>query len=433
MPEATHFISITPFLGLLMLIAAMPLVNARLWGNNFVKLGASVFLSIPVIIYLSRSGHARLISDHLLFDYIPFIVLLGSLFIISGGIYVSAQVSGKPHVNLIFLVTGATLASLIGTTGASMLLIRPLIRSNKDRKYKVHIIAFFIAIVANTGGLLTPLGDPALFILYLHGVPFEWFLTLWPQWLFINGLLAGMFYLVDRYYFTKQYKLKKPVSRYSGFHFRLHGSTNFLWMSGVVVAIALINEKNLPLIKTYPYLIYSRELIILLMAGMSLITSNKRNLKRNAFSWGPVLEIAALFLGIFITMIPALLFMEQNTGKIGINSPVSFYFSTGFLSSILDNTPTAAVFHSLAKNITTQSSLPLSEITNGVQTVLVKAISLGAVAFGSLTYIGNGPNFMVKSIAESNGLKMPGFIGYVLRYSIVFFLPAYCIVYLIFL
>jgi len=411
----------------------MPLTGNRLWDKIHVKLLGSVLLSLPVSIYLYSKGHMSALVSHLLFDYIPFIVLLGALFIISGGIFISARQSGKPYVNVIFMATGAVLASFIGTTGASMLLIRPLIRSNEIRTNKTHIIVFFIAIVANTGGMLTPLGDPALFILYLRDVPFEWFLNLLPEWAMINLLLIGLFYLVDRKLYLEEFIKKLPRRHYSGFHFRLYGTLNLLWMAGVIVAVSLINEKNFPGLAARPYLKYIRELIIILMAVLSLVSSSKRNLKRNAFSWGPILEVAALFLGIFVTMIPALLYLEQHAGMFGIRTTGEFYFATGFLSSILDNTPTAAVFHSLASVVSESTVAVESMGTVPGADALLTAIAVGAVAFGSMTYIGNGPNFMVKAIAENNGIAMPGFFKYIFRYSVLYFLPIYILVYFIFL
>lgn len=421
MTETIQFISVTPFLVLLCLIAVMPLIAVKFWGNNFVKLGVSVFLSIPVLIYLIDLGHSGIIIHQILFDYIPFIILLGSLFIISGGIYISVWHSGKPSANLMFMIAGAILASLMGTTGASMLLIRPLIRLNQNRQEKRHIIAFFIAIVANTGGLLTPVGDPALFILYLRGIPFEHFISMFPEWLVVNTLLISMFFLLDRYYYSKNVSRKQIAKAHSGLHFSVRGNLNFLLIIGVVLALAIINKKNFEIIEHKPYLIYLRDIVIIGMAGISMAYSNKENLKRNAFSWGPILEVAALFLGIFITMIPAMMYLEQNATLLNLNSTGDYYFMTGFLSSILDNTPTAAIFHSLAQHS--------GKISDG----FINAISMGAVFFGSLTYIGNGPNFMVKSIAENNGIKMPGFFGYIFQFSIVYFLPVYILVYYIFI
>ncbi len=428
-----HFVSVLPFLMLLLLIAIMPLINPRLWSNVFVQLAVSVTLSVPVIIMLATAGHVDLVYEHILFDYIPFIILLGSLFIISGGIYISSRVSGKPTTNLYFMITGSILASLIGTTGASMLLIRPLIRSNEGRRHQVHIYVFFIAIVANTGGLLTPLGDPALFIIYLKGIPFEWFLKLWPQWLFVNTLLLAMFYFFDNHYYKRQHSRPSSHSEYDGgIRLRIRGSLNFLWMVGVVAAVAMINEKNFPVLEEKPFLRFSREAVIILMATFSMVSSNKRNLQRNAFSWGPILEVAALFLGIFITMIPALLLLEENAAHIKMTSPTAFYFATGFLSSVLDNTPTAAVFHSLSRDLVSQGIIVPASLVKDTPEHLLRAISLGAVFFGSMTYIGNGPNFMVKSIAENHKIKMPGFFKYIISYSLIIFLPVFVIVYFVF-
>ncbi|MDP2424110.1 MAG: sodium:proton antiporter [Bacteroidales bacterium] len=431
--ETIHLIALLPFIILLLLIAVMPLTISRLWENNLHKFIVSVVLSIPVVIYLAAGGHGSVLADHILFDYIPFIIMLGALFIISGGIYISSSVSGRPGANLTFLAVGAILASFMGTTGASMLLIRPLLRANDKRKHKVHIVMFFLAIVANTGGLLTPLGDPALFILYLRGVPFHWFAQLAPEWLFVNGLLLLMFYAIDKLYYHKQYPTAGSRCRYTGFPFKLRGTLNILWITGVVLAVALINEYHIPEIKNQPYLAYFRELIILMMAGLSLGFTSKRNLMRNAFSWGPIFEVAALFLGIFITMTPALIYLEQNVDLLRVTSPAEFYFATGFLSSILDNTPTAVAFHSMAGIVTAHAAATASSLVSGVSPNLLKAVSLGAVLFGSMTYIGNGPNFMVKSIAENRGIKMPGFFGYIFRFSLLVLLPVFILVWLLFL
>ncbi len=430
--ETIHIYAILPFCLLLLLIAVLPLTGVRLWENNFNKLIVSVALSVPVAVYMLALGYGKELANHVFFDYIPFIILLGALFTISGGIYISATVSGRPCVNLIFLVIGAILASFMGTTGASMLLIRPMLRANEKRKNKVHTVMFFLAIVANTGGLLTPLGDPALFILYLRGVPFEWFAKLAPEWLFVNGVLLTMFYAIDKFYYHKQYPSAGSRCRYDGFPFHLRGSVNIFLILGIILAVALINEHNIPAIKSKPFIAYTRELIILIMASLSLIFTSKRNLKRNAFSWGPILEVAALFLGIFITMAPALIYLEQNVSQLKINSPAGFYFATGFLSSILDNTPTAAAFQSMA-GVLPMQSVAAADLVAGVSPLLMKAIALGAVLFGSMTYIGNGPNFMVKSIAENQGVKMPGFLGYIFSFSFLVLLPVYVVVYLLFL
>ncbi len=430
--EKIGIYSSVPFIVLLILIAIMPYINERLWGKNYIKLLASVILSVPVIISLHNTKNNNILAEHMLFDYIPFIVLLGSLFVISGGIYISVYASGKPQTNLIFMIAGALLASFIGTTGASMLLIRPLIRSNENRKEKQHLILFFIAIVSNTGGLLTPLGDPALFILYLQGIPFNWFFQLWPHWIVINGLLIGLFYFTDSMLYKRKTRIK-PSYRPHKVRLHIRGTINLFWLSGIILATLFINETYIPEIRTNIVLAYSREFTILLMAGLSLVFSGKHNFHRNAFSWGPVIEIAVLFFGIFITMVPALMYLEQNISNIAFNSTGEFYFSTGFLSSFLDNTPTAAIFHSIAKNLKFDAIDPNVVFISGVRESLLKAISLGAVTFGSLTYIGNGPNFMVKAIAENNGIKMPGFFMYILKFSVIYLLPVYIAVYFMFL
>jgi Na+/H+ antiporter NhaD/arsenite permease-like protein len=312
-----------------------------------------------------------------------------------------------------------------------MLLIRPVIRTNAQRKYKVHTILFFIAIVANCGGLLTPLGDPPLFLLYLRGAEFTWFMHMLPEWLTANVLLLLIYFIFDTYYSKKEPLENIRADKTNVEPIKLSGNINFLFLLGVVLSVAFLNEQYLPIIGENHAFAFIREGAILLMAALSLFFSSKEVRTANTFTWGPITEVAFLFLGIFITMVPALIYLESNAANFGISSPAQFYYATGSLSSFLDNAPTAVAFHNLALGLPGISEG--ADIVAGIQENLLTAISLGAVLFGSMTYIGNGPNFMVKAIAEENKISMPSFFGYMIKFSLIVLLPVYILVQLIFL
>ena len=414
---------------MLLSIAIFPLFWNHFWEKNKNKLIIAVILSIPIIIFLLSAGFTDKLIETMIFDYLPFIILLGALFTITGGIYLTGDIEAKPLVNTTFLGIGAVIASFMGTTGAAMLLIRPVIQTNKERQHKVHTILFFIGIVANCGGLLTPLGDPPLFMMYLRSAPFEWFFKLFPEWLLTNGLLLIVYFLVDSYFHKKEpvsaivrdKSMIRPI--------RLQGKINFIWLAGVVLAVAFLNEQYIPVIKTNHYFKFIREGVILLLAYLSILFTPKLVRESNNFTWGPIQEVAYLFLGIFVTMVPCLLYLELNAHTLGVTSPTQFYYYTGLLSSFLDNTPTAVTFHSLALGLGV-NSFPLIA---GIPEELLKAICLGAVFFGSMTYIGNGPNFMVKAVAEENNIKMPDFFSYIIKFSLIVLLPIFIAVQLIIL
>jgi len=421
-----------PFVVMLLFIAVGPLLFHHWWEENKNKLIVSLVLGIPLSVILITRGLEHALIHQILFDYIPFIILLGALFVITGGIHLSGDIEAKPRINALFLAIGAVLASFMGTTGAAMLLIRPVINTNQQRKFKVHTILFFIAIVANAGGMLTPLGDPPLFLLYLRGAPFSWFFNLIGPWLFVNSLLILTFFIIDSYYYTKEPDVAIKKDRENVVPIRLRGGFNFIFLIGVVLAVAFLNEHYIHSIHDNHYLSFIREGAILLMAVLSLITTNKvMRYTDNKFTWGPIVEVAYLFLGIFITMVPALLYLRENASSFGINTPTLFYYATGGLSAFLDNAPTAVSFHKLALGMVDQ--FDYNVLVAQIPEVLLKAISLGAVFFGAMTYIGNGPNFMVKAIAEENNIKMPGFFGYILKFSLVILLPVYILAQLIFI
>ncbi len=420
--------SIIPFLLMLAAIAVLPLAYNHFWEKNRNKLIVAIILSLPVIFYLLYNSFGMELYHTMVFDYVPFIILLGALFTITGGILLSGDLEAKPITNTIFLGLGAVLASFMGTTGAAMLLIRPVIKTNSERKFKVHTILFFIGIVANCGGLLTPLGDPPLFMMYLRGTPFVWFAKLILPWMFINSVLLLIYFFVDSYYYKKEPEsslvrdksILKPI--------KIEGKRNFIFLIGVVLAVAFINEQYLSFISTNHYFSFLRELFILIMAYLSLLFTPKLLRESNNFTWGPIEEVAYLFFGIFITMVPALLYLETNAKSLGIASSTQFYYFTGLLSSFLDNTPTAVTFHSLALGLSETGG----NLIAGIPEVLLRAICLGAVVFGSMTYIGNGPNFMIKAIAEDNNIKMPDFFSYMIKFSIIVLLPIFILAEILF-
>lgn len=422
-------ISLLPFLLMLLSIAIFPLFWNRLWEKNSNKLIIAIILSFPVTIFLFLTGLEERLIETIVFDYLPFIILLGSLFTITGGIYLSGDIEAKPTINTLFLGIGAILASLMGTTGAAMLLIRPVIQTNKERKYKVHTILFFIGIIANCGGLLTPLGDPPLFMMYLRGAPFEWFLNLLPEWFVTNFLLLALYYVFDRHYYKRERPEDIKIDRVSIRPIKVEGKINFYWLVGVVLSVAFLNEQYFEFVKTNHYYRFIREAAIFTMAAFSLLFTPKLTRVSNNFTWEPIKEVAYLFFGIFITMVPCLLYLETNAATLGVSSPQQFYYFTGLLSSFLDNTPTAVTFHSLALGLGAQAPV----LVAGIPEELLKSISVAAVLFGSITYIGNGPNFMVKAVAEENNIKMPSFFAYMYKFSLIILLPIFIIIQLLFL
>jgi Na+/H+ antiporter NhaD/arsenite permease-like protein len=422
-------LSILPFVLMLLSIALFPLFWNHFWEKNKNKLYVAIVLSIPVIVYLLINGFSHQLIHTMLFDYVPFIILLGALFTITGGIVLTGDIQAKPTINTLFLGIGALLASLMGTTGAAMLLIRPVIQTNKERTFKVHTILFFIGIVANCGGLLTPLGDPPLFMMYLRGAPFTWFFHLAPEWFFTNALLLIIYFIVDSYFYKKEPASALVRDESNIRPVKIQGKRNFIFLIGVVLAVAFINDQYISLLKSNHYFMYLREATIVLMAYLSILFTPKLLRTSNNFTWHPIEEVAYLFLGIFITMVPALLYLELNAKHLGVQSVSQFYYYTGLLSSFLDNTPTAVTFHSLALGL----GITTGNLVAGIPELLLKAISTAAVFFGSMTYIGNGPNFMVKAVAEENNIKMPDFFSYIFKFSLIVLLPIFILVQLLFI
>ena len=430
--------SMIPFGLMLLMIAIGPLVAEHWWEKNANKLIVSLLLGIPTAVCLIMGGMVHELEHQLFNDYVPFIILLLALFVITGGIHISGDIKAKPWVNTTFLGLGWLLASIMGTTGAAMLLIRPLLTTNQQREHKVHTVLFFIALCANCGGLLTPLGDPPLFMLFLRGAEFTWFMSMWPQWLFTGGMLILIYFALDTYYYKKEHWVALSADAREQVPMRLGGSINFLYLVGVVLSVAFINSGSIPAMgeENAPlWLKYLREIVLLSLTFLSLYTTKKKvRFELNKFSWGPIVEVAVLFLGIFTTMTPALAYLNANAASLGLTDAWQFYYSTGLLSSFLDNTPTAVAFHSVATGLTADQIAAFGgNMMAGIPEILLTAICIGAVFFGAMTYIGNGPNFMVKAIAEESGVKMPSFFGYMYKFSLIVLLPIYILVQLIFL
>lgn len=405
----TPFWTAVPFVFLLLSIAILPLAAPHFWESNRIKGVYGFFVSLPVFVWLLQNHPVAI--PHTLMEYFSFICLLGSLFVIAGGIFVTGDLQGTPRVNTLFLLTGAFLANLIGTTGASMILIRPFLRTNSERRRTAHLPVFFIFLVSNCGGLLTPLGDPPLFLGYLRGVPFFWTLRLFPVWITMTGALLVIFYFWDRWAYRHERQRDLQVDRVHIEPLGLQGKRNLIFLLGVLYGVFLPT----------PW----REALMIHMAVLSLVFGPRMPRRRNQFLWRPILEVAVIFAAIFITMVPALMILKEKGGEIGITEPWQFFWLAGSLSSFLDNAPTYLTFLSLAQG------LQLSPEVVGVPARLLMAISTGAVLMGANSYIGNGPNFMVKAIADHAGFKTPSFFGYMV-YSLIVLFPLYGMVHLIF-
>ncbi|GAB1372574.1 sodium:proton antiporter [Candidatus Kapaibacterium sp.] len=436
--EQAHDIPIwtlIPFVLMLGSIAVLPLVAHKFWDNNKNKLIVSLALGIPTAVYLLFAGLNHELMHIILFDYVPFIILLGSLFVITGGILVTGDIEATPRNNSIFLIIGAILASFMGTTGAAMLLIRPLLQTNAERKFKVHTVLFFIAVVANCGGLLTPLGDPPLFMMYLRGAEFFWFMKLLPEWFFGNLIIITIYYFVDLHNWKKETPEDITLDHTQIRPIRISGKLNFLFLIGVVLGVAFINENTFDFIKQNHNFAFLREGFLLLMAVGSWLFTSKQLRIDNQFNWHPIQEVAYLFIGIFITMVPALEFLKEHATDLGITMASQFYYATGALSAFLDNTPTAVTFYYLELGVVTQNpDLLLNQtLVAGIPESTMKAISTASVFFGAMTYIGNGPNFMVKAIADSQGIKMPDFFSYFIKFALVVLLPVFILMQLLFI
>ncbi len=418
--------SVGPFVAMLLSIAFLPMVAPAWWEHNRNKLILSGVLSVPVLLLVIPAEPSLLV--HSLGDYVSFVILLGALYVIAGGIFVRGAFAGTPLENTLFLGLGAVLSNFIGTTGASMLLIRPYLRANHRRQQRTHLVIFFIFVVSNIGGMLTPLGDPPLFLGFLRGVPFHWPLRLIPQWAFAVGALLAVFNIYDQYIFNKEdVETPGPLIEDVQPRRRLHveGSRNAIYLLGVIAAAMSSGYLGWPK--------GVQESIIVAMTLLSWFTTPRTVHQANHFHFHPIAEVAALFLGIFVTMIPALAILQaQAAAAKSLSEPWQYFWLTGMLSSILDNAPTYLVSVAMASGVVGGSIENLATLVHSpLGDRLLRAISCGAVSMGALTYIGNGPNFMVRSIAGRSGVKMPSFMGF-LGYSVVILIPLFAVMTLIF-
>ena len=439
---------VAPFVLLLLAIAIVPFISKHFWERHYHRIAVGLGLTAVFYYLFALRNAPRMLTSGI--EYIGFMALIGSLFVIAGGIHINMTGRSTPAVNTGLLALGALLANLIGTTGASMLLIRPFLRINRYRTRPYQVV-FFIFVVSNIGGALTPIGDPPLFLGYLKGVPFFWLLSK-PQvvaaWLLCTGALLGLFFVIDTIHFRRH--PAEPLQAAKD-RIELEGSHNFLWL---FVIIGLVLAQRADWLKGLEHWRWfetagaflgwtaqkcAASCITLAMAALMIGTAglahkyaNKAALLENEFTFGPVKEVAFLFIGIFATMVPALDLLEAHAASLGITTPRQFFWGSGALSSVLDNAPTYLNFLTAAFGL---HHLSLENATH-VQAFLADpslwrylvAVSLGSVFFGANTYIGNGPNFMVKSIAESSGVECPSFFGYVVTYAVPILIPLFAAV-----
>jgi Na+/H+ antiporter NhaD/arsenite permease-like protein len=433
-PASVPIILLAPFCLLLAAIALGPLWFSDWWGRHYPKVACGLAVVVVAYYFLGLHQPGRVWDTA--HEYLSFIALVGSLFVVSGGIHITVKGEATPHVNVVFLLVGAIVANVLGTTGASMLLIRPWLRMNKYR-ITAHHVVFFIFIVSNVGGCLTPVGDPPLFLGYLMGVPFWWPTRhCLPMWFTGVGLLLFMFFVVDNRNFMRASKIirQKETAHET---WRFDGLSNLFFLALILYATT-INNQN-----------FVREALMGAAAFLSWFTTNKAVHQSNHFQWAPVKEVAILFIGIFGTMIPALDWLQANAARLQHPNPALFYFGSGTLSSVLDNSPTYLCFfkaaigrfvdpvavahvHATHQSLTIdqiQVSYFLGDVKLGAYLV---AISIGSVFFGANTYIGNGPNFMVKAIADHQKVHTPSFLGYIWRFTLPFMLPMVLVVWWLF-
>jgi len=442
--EILSLYSTIPFVGILLSIALFPLFAPTFWHHHFGKVSAfwAVVIAIPMLV--SYKGVALHSFLHIIIaDYIPFIILLWGLFTVSGGILLRGTLRGTPMVNTVMIAIGTVLASWMGTTGAAMLLIRPFLRANNYRKNRAFMVVFFIFLVANIGGALTPVGDPPLFLGFLHGVPFFWTFHILPHMIFSVVILLAVYFAVDTLYYRKE-EIPEDIDEGEKAPLRLVGSYNFIFLAGIVVSVIFSGVVDWGQVKTLGIprntQEWVRDFFIIAMGVLSLIFTPGSIREENEFTWFPIKEVAYLFAGIFVTMTPCLeLLLAGTKGALGfiigaVEEPFHYFWITGILSSFLDNAPTYLTFFSSALGkfyAGVPEAMAVSKLI-AENPIYLMAISAGAVFFGANTYIGNAPNFMVRSIAEEAGTPMPSFFGYMLKYSIIFLMPTFVLVTLIF-
>jgi Na+/H+ antiporter NhaD/arsenite permease-like protein len=448
--------TVIPFLALLAAIAAFPLIPSieHWWEHNSSRFMVAAGLGLVTLLYyavlhpaaievhfpahaisepteggISWGVAGAVLANAILGEYVPFIMLLFALYCVSGGVRIEGDLTATPRTNTTFITIGGMLASFIGTTGAAMLLIRPLLETNRQRRHVVHTVVFFIFVVCNCGGCLLPIGDPPLFLGYLQGVDFFWTMSLWKEWAFANAVLIAIYWVWDAFFAYPQERSSDVSSdRSTTRPLSIRG----LWpnaplLLGVIAAVALLDpSKTVPGTDWHPW-IFLREAVLAAIVAVSLAAGSEKVRHDNGFTYGAILEVAALFVGIFVCMQPALAILDEQGASLGVSSPLAFFWTTGLLSSVLDNAPTYLVFFKTAQ------TLPGGpEMMAGVEVGRLAGVSLGAVFLGAMTYIGNGPNFMVKAIAEKAGVRMPSFFGY-LAYSGGVLVPVFVLVSFLFL
>lgn len=409
MPSADFpFWTLLSFPMLVLAIAIFPMVIPHLWEKRGVQVAVIALCTLPVVAYELSAGHVEQVSEGAK-GYLAFVITLGALFTTSGGIHLKGDIEATPRNNLLFLLFGAACASLIGTTGASMLLIRPLLRTNHQREHRAHLVPFFILIVANAGGLLLPLGDPPLLVGYIMGVPFFWTLRLFPIWLlYVAGFLLA-FYVIDRREYARETRRALTADRAEVIPLSLLGRRNIAFLLAIVPA-ALLPEGI-------------RELALIAIALLSYFTTRKAVHDANGFSFGPIIEVAIIFCGLFLCLGPIEVSLAEAAPHFPIQAAWQLFWGSGVLSSVLDNAPTYTAFAALARGLAHHSG----ELVAGIDPIKLAAISAGSVVMGATTYIGNGPNLMVKAVAERERYTMPSFLRYFV-FAFTAMLPAHLIV-----
>jgi Na+/H+ antiporter NhaD/arsenite permease-like protein len=445
------FYSVIPFIVILLAIALIPLIHGHWWESNLNKGVVAIFCSLPILAYLFWIGPLgqEVLAD-IMRDYYAFIMLLVALFTISGGIYLEGNLKATPLVNTIFIAIGSVLASFIGTTGAAMLLIRPLLNTNRERKHKAHIFIFFTFLVCNIGGSLLPVGDPPLFLGYLFGVPFFWTLRLWPIWLTEVALILAIFYFWDTWAYSKETKADLKHDERAQKGIKIHGIFNIVLIWGVLLAVVVLRKYEID--GRHIDLAWMQQPAMILLALISFVVDHNKKEKANrhghthfkaprelnAFNFNAIIEVAVLFVGIFITMTPAICLLKAFGAQTGVHYAWEFFWMSGGLSSFLDNAPTYATYFALGQGVTkgllaSGAQLSLVETTTGpIAEHILIAISVGSVFMGANSYIGNAPNFMVKTICEEAKVKMPSFFGY-MAYSCGILVPSFLLIMYIYL
>jgi Na+/H+ antiporter NhaD/arsenite permease-like protein len=437
--------SCIPFACMLLSIALFPLIAPSFWHHHFGKVSAFWAASLGVPFLVAFKGVALYEILHIILaDYVPFIILLWSLYTVSGGILLRGTLRGTPIVNTAMLVIGTILASWMGTTGAAMLMIRPFLRANNYRKNRTFMVVFFIFLVANVGGSLTPLGDPPLFLGFLHGVTFFWTFNILPHMLTVVVILLLIYFALDTYFYRKEGAVAPEKTEGSKEPLKLVGTYNFIFLAGVVGSVLMSGMVEWGDVNTFgvhrAVQDWARDALLIVMGILSLVATPVSLREDNEFTWFPIVEVAYLFIGIFITMIPCLLILKAGShGALAflinsVNLPAHYFWVTGGLSAFLDNAPTYLTFFNTAlgsffSEMTEAQAVPL---LMSEKAIYLKAIATGAVFFGACSYIGNAPNFMVRSISEEAGTPMPSFFGYILKYALVFLIPTFVIVTLVF-